>query len=356
MATDKEEALGGRKAAVLHAVIEEFIRTGEPVGSETVAERYQLNVSSATIRSEMAALEELGYLSHPHTSAGRIPTHLGYRELVDSLPARSVLRDAQRRAIARFFERAARDLEEVLVGATRLLSQLTQYAGLAIPPLSTEDRIVRAELIDLGSSLLLLVVGQHGRVYKALLPRGEHADRRAIEGAARRLDGVGDLALSEASDHVRSAAREGPAEQREMLSLIAEAFAELHRRGMAEHMLVEGVGNLAGEVATWRRDTVRVLFDALEQESEVLRVLLDTSPVEADVAVTIGAEHPMTEMWDAAIVAAPYRVGSTPLGTIGVVGPTRMDYLTAVSAVRAVSRRLSDLITALEQPPGGSRG
>src|SRR5205809_16453 len=117
MATEEEE-LGGRKVAVLHAVIEEYIRTGEPVGSETVAE-------------------------------------------------------------------------------------LTQYAGLAIPPLSTEDRIVRAELIDLGSSILLLVVGQHGRVFKALLPRGEHAHPRTMEGASRRLDGIGDLTLAAAADYVR---------------------------------------------------------------------------------------------------------------------------------------------------------
>jgi heat-inducible transcriptional repressor len=355
MATSEQEGLGARKATVLHAVIEEFIRTGEPVGSETVSEVYGLNVSSATIRGEMAALEELGYLSHPHTSAGRIPTHLGYRQLVDSLPQRSFLREAQRRAIARFFERAARDLEEVLVGATRLLSQLTQYAGLAVPPLSSEDRIVRAELIEVGSSLLLLVVGQHGRVYKALVPRAEDPEARVVEAASRRLEAVSDLTLSAAAEHLGNAALEAPADQRELLSFIADAFAELHRRGAAEHVLVEGVGNLAIEVATWRRDTVRVLFDALEQESEVLRVLLDTSPAESDVAVTIGSEHPMTGMWDAAIVAAPYRVGTTPLGTIGVVGPTRMDYLTAVSAVRAVSRRLSELATALERP-GDPRG
>src|SRR5919198_3050206 len=103
MATGKQPQLESRKAAVLHAVIEEFIRTGEPVGSETVAERYGLNVSSATIRGEMAALEELGYLSHPHTSAGRLPTDLGYRHFVDGLPQRGALRDAHRRAIARYF-------------------------------------------------------------------------------------------------------------------------------------------------------------------------------------------------------------------------------------------------------------
>src|SRR2546422_11765722 len=106
--------LGQRKAAVLHTIVEEYVRTGEPVGSETIAEHAGLGVSSATIRNEMAALEELGYLTHPHTSAGRIPTDLGYRRYVDSLPAGGRLRDAQRRAIAGYFAEAIVDLEEVL--------------------------------------------------------------------------------------------------------------------------------------------------------------------------------------------------------------------------------------------------
>jgi heat-inducible transcriptional repressor len=356
MTRDERDQLGARKTAVLHAVIEEFIRTGEPVGSETVAERYGLNVSSATIRSEMAALEELGYLSHPHTSAGRIPTHLGYRQLVDSLPQRSFLRDGQRRSIARFFERAANDLEEVLVGATRLLSHLTQYAGLAVPPSSSEDRIVRAELIEVGSSLLLLVVGHHGRVYKDTLSRPDGLDPRALAAASRPLDGLTDLTFGAAADRVKQVAHRAPQRERTLLLSIAESFRELERRAASEHVLVEGVGHLAVEVATWRRDTVRLLFDALEQESEVLRVLVDARPAGAEVSVTIGAEHPVTSMWDAAVVAAQYRAGSTPLGTIGVVGPTRMDYLTAVSAVRAVSKRLSELATALEQPLEERRG
>src|SRR5438477_6771775 len=122
--------LGERKAAVLRAVVEEYVRTGEPVGSETIAERYGLGVSPATIRNEMAALEELGFLTHPHTSAGRIPTDLGYRGYVDALPARSRLREQQRRLIAAHFAEAILDLEEVLKGSVQLLSRMTQYAGL----------------------------------------------------------------------------------------------------------------------------------------------------------------------------------------------------------------------------------
>src|SRR5213083_3605865 len=116
--------LGARKIAVLRAVVEEYVRSGEPVGSETIAEGAGLGVSSATIRNEMAALEELGYLSHPHTSAGRIPTDLGYRYYVDSLPSGGKLRDTQRRAISEFYAEAMLDMEEILKGTTQLLSRL----------------------------------------------------------------------------------------------------------------------------------------------------------------------------------------------------------------------------------------
>src|SRR4249919_1730774 len=179
--------LGVRKSAVLHTVVEEYVRTGEPVGSETIAERAGLGVSSATIRNEMAALEELGFLSHPHTSAGRIPTDAGYRHYVDTLPARGRLRDAQRRAIASHFEEAILDLEEVLKGSVMLLSRLTQYAGLAVPPGASEEQIVRLELIDMGPTLMVVAIGQHGRVDKQILDRPEELGGEAVSAAERKL-------------------------------------------------------------------------------------------------------------------------------------------------------------------------
>src|SRR4029079_18462090 len=121
--------LGPRKSAVLHAIVEEYVRSGEPVGSETIAERSGLGVSSATIRNELAALEELGYLMHPHTSAGRIPTDAGYRRYVDSLPPGGKLRDAQRKAIAGFFAETMLDLEDVLKGTAQPLSRMQTDAG-----------------------------------------------------------------------------------------------------------------------------------------------------------------------------------------------------------------------------------
>jgi heat-inducible transcriptional repressor len=207
--------LGGRKIAVLRAVVEEYVRTGEPVGSETIAESAGLGVSSATIRNEMAALEELGYLTHPHTSAGRIPTDLGYRGYVDTLPAGGRLRDVQRRAITGFFAETMLDLEEVLKGTTQLLSRLTQYAGLAVPPSMSDEQLVRADIVDLGPSIMVLVIGQHGRVEKALVDRPRELDARALETLERRIgDSFAGRTMAEAQARaLRLAGESDPAER-----------------------------------------------------------------------------------------------------------------------------------------------
>ncbi|HEX9375882.1 MAG TPA: heat-inducible transcriptional repressor HrcA [Actinomycetota bacterium] len=345
MSTEQRGELGPRKMAVLRAVVEEYVRTGEPVGSETVTEHQSLGVSSATIRNEMAALEELGYLTHPHTSAGRAPTDLGYRRYVDMLPP-GRLRETQRRAIADFFRQTAHDMEEVLLGATRLLSTLTQYAGLAVPWPTAEDRIVRAELIELGSHLMLLVVGEHGRVYKAYAARPEDLHPDAPRSASEQLSALSGLTLSEGAERAAAMASEGGPGERALLALVGRALLDVRLRAEEEHVLVSGAGNLAAELASWRMETVRRLLEAIERESEVLSLLRQASVAE-DLSVTIGGEHPSTELWDAAVVAAPYRSGEISLGSIGIVGPTRMDYLTAMTAVRAVARRLSDLATEL---------
>ena len=180
-----EPELGTRKIEVLRAVVEEYVRTGSR-GSETVAERSDLGVSSATIRNELSALEELGFLSHPHTSAGRIPTDAGYRKYVDALPPGGRMRDTQRRAIAGFFAETMLDLEDVLKGTTQLLSRVTQYAGLAVPPSGSSELVARTELIELGSGLMLLVVGQRGRVDKAMIDRPPSSTPRASPPSSAR--------------------------------------------------------------------------------------------------------------------------------------------------------------------------
>src|ERR671918_2704575 len=161
--------VGARKSAVLRAVVIDHIRSGQPVGSGTVARRHRLGVSPATIRNDMSSLEALGYLTQPHTSAGRIPTDLGYRFYVDALPAPLRLTPGQRRAIAESLSELQGDVEEALRRTAQVLSRLTHYAAVALTPVVEGSKVVRAELVPLGSTALLLVVSDTGRVDKRAL-------------------------------------------------------------------------------------------------------------------------------------------------------------------------------------------
>src|SRR5207249_3103646 len=308
--------LGQRKAAVLHTIVEEYVRTGEPVGSETIAERAGLGVSSATIRNEMAALEELGFLSHPHTSAGRIPTDAGYRHYVDTLPARGRVKEVQRRAIASHFAEAILDLEEVLKGSVLLLSRLTQYAGLAVPPGASEEQLVRLELIDMGPSLMVLAVGQHGRVDKQVLDRPEHWSTDAFHGTERKLKALQGRTYTGAQAKLLELAATVTPDEHDLLLMVADVLRLATRGDRAAHVVVGGVANLADEAQAWRRETLRRLFETLEREQEMLQVLQDVTTTD-DVNVTIGAEHPTTGDWEASIVTAPFKAGEINLGTIG---------------------------------------
>jgi len=341
MAEGERSELGERKSAVLCAVVSQYVRTGEPVSSESIAEHAGLGVSSATIRNEMAALEELGYLTHPHTSAGRIPTDTGYRHFVDSLPAGGRLRDAQRRLIAGYFAEAIVDLEEVLKGSVQLLSRLTQYAGLAVPPSAVEEPIVRIELVDMGPTLMILAIGQHGRVDKQVIDKPDLVDQAVLRNTDRRLQGLHGLTYLEAQARLLQLAAEGHEAERDLVLHVAETLRVATKGEGSAHMVFGGVANLADEAQQMRRET-------LEREQEMLGVLADIGSSAADLNVTIGAEHPSTGEWEASLITAPFRTGETALGTIGVVGPTRMDYLSAMASVRAVAKRLSELATELD--------
>ena len=348
MAEGERSELGERKSAVLRAVVSQYVRTGEPVSSESIAERAGLGVSSATIRNEMAALEELGYLMHPHTSAGRIPTDTGYRHFVDSLPAGGRLRDAQRRLIAGYFAEAIVDLEEVLKGSVQLLSRLTQYAGLAVPPSAVEEPIVRIELVDMGPTLMILAIGQHGRVDKQVIDKPDLVDQAVLRNTDRRLQGLHGLTYLEAQARLLQLAAEGHEAERDLVLHVAETLRVATKGEGSAHMVFGGVANLADEAQQMRRETLRRLFETLEREQEMLGVLADIGSSAGDLSVTIGAEHPSTGEWEASLITAPFRTGETALGTIGVVGPTRMDYLSAMASVRAVAKRLSELATELD--------
>jgi heat-inducible transcriptional repressor len=344
MKTPKE--LSERKATILRALVRLYIRTGEPVGSEALAASAGLGVSSATIRNELASLEEMGYLTQPHTSAGRAPTDLAYRSYVDMLPAKPRLRDTERKAIVHFFDEALADVDEILRGTTHLLSRLTRYASLALAPSQRETAIARAELVRLGTATLLLVVFDTGQVDKRLIEVPADATEEEVEGISRAMnESLRGKAASAARDAAVERARRTEEPERAILSRVADALASIDEAAEADHVFLGGVGNIAAEEAFNRRETLRQIYDALERESAVLGVLREAA-AKAPLGVLIGRENALPEMWEASVVAAPFAAGGAT-GSIGVVGPLRMDYSAAISAVRAVAERLSAAVEAL---------
>jgi heat-inducible transcriptional repressor len=336
--------LGSRRASVLRAVVTDYIRSAEPVGSGTVATRYRLGVSPATIRNDMALLTEMGYLEQPHTSAGRIPTDLGYRFYVDALPAPSRPTEVQRRTIAEWLDEPISDVEEILRRTSQLLSRMTRYAAVALTPVLEQSLVVRTELVPLGSAALLLVVYQTGGVDKRSLDLPAASDDEAVRRVSDALvREVRDLSLDEAGHRVDGLAAKAAQPDRSLFAAIAGAFRDFEAR--AEHVFLGGVANI--EEAFERRDSVRRLFEALEEEASVLRLLRALPAEREDVIVRIGREIPLQAMREASVVVAPYRVGGRTVGTIAVVGPTRMEYPRAMSSVRAVARRLTEIVDAL---------
>jgi heat-inducible transcriptional repressor len=336
-----------RKAAILRALVQLYIRSGEPVGSEAVSAASSLGVSSATIRNELAALEELGYLSQPHTSAGRVPTDRGYRVFVDALPARTRLREVERLAIVHFFDEALADVDEILRGTTQLLSRLTRYASLALAPNEQETAVARAELIPLGTSTLMLIVMENGRVEKRLVDLPGEPSNEDLETLSRELEqATFGHTVAEAHDALLGRAREVSGARAEELVRVAEVLASVEESTEADHVFMSGVANIAAEEAFRRRETLRSVYEALERESEVLRLLRQAAAT-GGVGVTIGHENPVEEMWEASVVTAPFGAAGLSVGTIGVIGPTRMDYGAAIAAVRAVADRLSAAVEAL---------
>lgn len=334
--------LDDRKAAVLRAVVQEYIRTGQPVGSAHLARAHSLGVSPATVRNEMAALEREGFLAHPHTSAGRIPTDKGYRFYVDTIGAggpAGVLEPVQKQQVQSFFAQAHGQLEEMLHDTSCLLSSLTHYAAMVVAP-QQEDATVRSvQVVGLGSRVALVV---------AVLSTG------AVEKATLEIDPtVGDEHLAAAGAHLTGHLLGRPiTDDRPVVPtgnattdwLVAAARAGLvaHHRRDAEHVFVDGASHMA---ATFEAvATVRRVLTILEQQYLVVSLLREALHDDR-LNVVIGTEHRVESLAECSIVVAPYEVDGGRAGTIGVLGPTRMNYPQAMAAVAAVSHRLGRALT-----------
>jgi heat-inducible transcriptional repressor len=333
--------LDDRKLAVLRAIVEDYVSTNEPVGSKTLVDRHNLDVSPATIRNDMAVLEEQGYIVQPHTSAGRIPTDQGYRLFVDRLSAVKPLSGAERRAIETFLT-GAYDLDDIVMRTVRLLAQLTRQVAVVQYPSLTKSAVRHIELVPLADRRILLVlITDTGRVeQRAIDLPGQIGDDalthlRAVLNAC--LDGrkLADVAsaVAELPDRLSLVDRPNAAA---VFSVLVETVVERHE----ERIVVGGAANLTP--ADFSRG-LREVLEALEEQVVLMR-LLGESGDQAAVTVRIGSENEVLGLTSTSMVATGYGAGELMLARLGVLGPTRMDYPTAMGAVRAVARYVGQIL------------
>ncbi|HWE54365.1 MAG TPA: heat-inducible transcriptional repressor HrcA [Acidimicrobiales bacterium] len=330
--------LDDRKAAILRAVVEEYIETAQPVGSNSVARAPGLAVSSATVRNEMNALERDGYLAQPHTSAGRIPTDKGYRFFVDSLPS-GRLEAGQTQQVRAFFDRAHGELERMLYDTSRFLSGLTDYAAVVVRDAEDPARIRSLQLVSLGPRIILVVaVLASGAIEKRTLEVQEDVDEVVVGAASARMSALVVGSLFGAPLSV------APSGTREVDVVVSAAAAALVPAGASDHtpqVFVGGASRMAN--AFDAVTTIRQVLDTLEQQYVLVTLIKDV--MDRGLSVAIGAEHGVVPLADCSIVVAPYQIEGEPAGTVGILGPTRMHYEQTLAAVAVVSKRLGQALS-----------
>jgi heat-inducible transcriptional repressor len=329
-----------RRAAVLRAIVEEYVQTAQPVASQSIARSRALGVSSATVRNDMIQLEREGYIAQPHTSAGRIPTDQGYRYFVDHFTKAGSLPPTQRRAVADFFASAHSALEDLLHETSQLLARLTSHAAMIVGPQFDAARVRSAQLIVLQPELLLAVaVLSNGSVEKDVITSpGEFDDDQAAR-ASRALDAtLRDSSLGQ----LPAATPSGDPVVDRLVQLAVETLSRRAASG-GEPLYVGGVSRIAAEQDAFATaERASRLLEMLEQQVVVVSLVRDL--LDQGVTVSIGSENDVDELRDCSLVLAPYSVDGETLGTVGVLGPTRMDYQQALAAVAAVSQQLGRLL------------
>jgi heat-inducible transcriptional repressor len=335
--------LDDRKLDVLRAIVEDYVATQEPVGSKALVERHQLGVSPATVRNDMAVLEEEGYIRQPHTSAGRVPTDRGYRLFVDRLSRVKPLTPAERRAIERFMIGAV-DLDDVVHRTVRLLAQLTRQVAVVQYPSLARSSVRHLELVPISTTRLMLVmIADTGRVEQRLveLPVPVTADdvtdlRRLVN------ERLGGQKLAETPPLVQALIDEVAPGLCPAMTTLATVLLETLVERHEERIALAGTANLARGGLLDFQGSLRPILEALEEEVILLKLIGEVEP--NTLQVRIGDENEIDNLRATSVVSTGYGPGATIVGGLGVLGPTRMDYPGTIATVRAVARYVGDVL------------
>lgn len=337
--------LDKRAQTLLKTLIERYIVEGQPVGSRTLSKYSGLELSPATIRNVMSDLEDLGFIASPHTSAGRVPTPLGYRLFVDTLLTVQPLAQEQLSELRGALH--PDQPQRVLSHASQLLSELTRFAGVVVAPRRQAPRIRQIEFLALSEKrILLIIVTQEGDVQNRILfPQRSYTPSELTAAANYLTQHFGGMDFLQIRARLQEELKQLRSDMTELMSAAVEAGSEAVGGDSAQYV-ISGERNLLGvEDLSSNMDRLRRLFDLFEQKTGLLQ-LLDVSSRADGVQVFIGGESGIATLDECSVVAAPYEVNGQVVGTIGVIGPTRMAYERVIPIVDITAKLLTSALSA----------
>ncbi|NCU97132.1 MAG: heat-inducible transcriptional repressor HrcA, partial [Actinobacteria bacterium] len=322
-------AMPGRQLEILKAIVDEYVSTEEPVGSKTLATRAGLGVSPATIRNEMALLEDAGLITQPHTSAGRIPTNKGYRVFVDQLAQVKPLSSAERKAIENFLD-GATDLDDVISRTVRLLAQVTKQVAVVQYPSLIKAKVRHIELVLLNPSRAMIVlITDAGRVEQRMVELPFEITEGALSDLHKQVNSlISTQSLSNVASKLESLSANYRGSDKSNIVVIITTLIEMAIEQPEEKVVLAGASNLA-RANQDLSSSIHPILEALEEQVVLLRLLSGT---DSSVKVEIGDEQSEKSLRKTSLV----KVGYADIGALGILGPTRMDYASSISAVNAV--------------------
>lgn len=335
--------LSERQKTLLLFIIRDYIESAQPVGSKRLMEHYHINLSSATIRNEMAALTEMGYLRQPHTSAGRVPSEEGYRYFVSQMMNQAVLPESVERTISHQFHQSRPDVDQWMTLAASILAHQSQGVSVVTAPHAQKAIYKHVELISTqGRQVLMVLVMAGGEVNQQILTLAEPVSQERLSQTAARLNG---LLAGLAVDAISALPTRPDALDQDILTLIVQDIRRAVDRGSGE-IYTDGLTNVLSEPEFAESDEARRALKIFEERS-TLQDLLARTTTNSNVGalqVLIGGEGEWEELRQCSIVLARYGVPGIATGTLGVLGPMRMSYARTIPTVRFVAGLLSDLV------------
>lgn len=341
-------SMNERKLRILEAIICDYIQTGDPVGSRTISKKYDLGVSSATIRNEMADLEELGLIIQPHTSAGRIPSDKGYRLYVDGMMQRTNIKPEVEDLILTIIKEKVTRIDELVEETAKLVAMLTNCATIVSTPSITQAQIKHLQLVPIDDrSVACVIVTSTNSVKNHVIPTPKAIDFNMCMALTNILnESLKGSALGQISlDKIRFSIEEKMKEYGDIAGSVLQAIDNTLRQEDRPEIFIRGANNILNFQEFDNKEKMKELFKLLEEKPHLMKLLDQTTP--NTITIRIGEENTLTPIKDCSVVTTSYSIGEHTIGNIGIIGPTRMDYGQVVSVLEYVSYHITNMLREL---------